>query len=408
MKKIDIYVIIALTVSSLLLLPTFSSASTTPNVTIFSSGIVQYSALGSSTPINRAVGIYGISSLTDAQTSFIANHFTLLDTEFYISASTLQSLKTKNPILKIIGYKDLIAMQTSYDDWAEVNTHEDWFVHDINGKRLVDTSWGWYLMDINSTGWRQHYVSYVNTKINNNQFDGVFADDCWNAMFAYRLSELNGTVPDSAVSQWHQNMIGFLQYIKANLIPGKLLIINTDEWQTHDYLNVADGKMDEGFAHASWQDFSQFDSRIPQILDNIARDSATGKIVWCFSDAVIPSNPNATVLSQVNATVKYCYAAFLLALNGSQACLSFDSWWSNDGSNGYYPIMDTNIGQATGAYYASQNVYMRNFTGGKVLLNPSGNSYNVNLGRNYQLLNGTVVPSIVLDAWSGEILLSST
>jgi hypothetical protein len=94
-----------------------------------------------------------------------------------------------------------------------------------------------------------------------------------------------------------------------------------------------------------------------------------------------------------------------MALNGSQAYFSFDVG-NEDGANGYYSIMDTNIGTAIGAYYASQNVYMRNFTGGMVLLNPSSTSYNVILPNNYQLLNGTVVSSVVLAPWTGEILLS--
>jgi hypothetical protein len=291
-------------------------------------------------------------------------------------------------------------MHASYEDWAEVDSHEDWFAHDVYGNRIVNTNWGWHLMDPSSAGWRQHYTSYVNSKMSHSQFDGLFVDDCWNDFRTYESWNIPlSNIPSSFRDNFHSYIIGFLQYLKANISPGKIIVVNTDEWVTHDYLNIADGKMDEGFAHASWQDFSTFDSRMPQILDDIARDSATGKIVWCASGAVIPPNPDATV--------KYCYAAFLLALNGSQAYLSFDVG-NNDGSNGYYPIMDTNIGQATGTYYASQNVYMRDFTGGKVLLNPSTNTFTVNLGGNYKLLDGTVVSSVVLTPYSGEILLSPT
>jgi hypothetical protein len=67
--------------------------------------------------------------------------------------------------------------------------------------------------------------------------------------------------------------------------------------------------------------------------------------------------------------------------------------------------MDTQIGSSTGAYYPSQNVYMRDFTGGKVLFNPTGNSNTINLGGTYKTVGGSTVSSVTLSAYSGEILL---
>ncbi len=67
--------------------------------------------------------------------------------------------------------------------------------------------------------------------------------------------------------------------------------------------------------------------------------------------------------------------------------------------------MGTRIGSPVGAYYQSQNVYMRDFSGGKVVSNPTGGSYTVNLGGNYKLLDGTTVSSVTLAAYSAEICL---
>ena len=68
--------------------------------------------------------------------------------------------------------------------------------------------------------------------------------------------------------------------------------------------------------------------------------------------------------------------------------------------------MDVDIGIPTGSYYASQNVYMRNFSSGKVLFNPSAGSHNIILGQNYYLTNGTRISTITLDPWSGEIVFT--
>ena len=399
-SKIDIYVAIAFILSVLLLLPACSSSSGNPNVTVSASGVVQYGSSNPSTPINKAIYVYGAGPLTSSQISSLAAHFTLLDVSFSISLASLQAIKTQNPNMKIIGYEDLIAATPGGANWTQINSNEDWFVHDDKGNRIMNTAWGWMLMNISSLGWKQFYVSYANSQINNTVYDGVFADDCWDTVSSPQ--PLNGTIPASLVSEWHQDMLSYLQYIKANLLPGKIVVIN-DALDT-DFLNAVDGEMYEGFAHASFQDLNTYGSSILGALSGLPQDEATGKIVWCASGAEIPSNPNSTMLGQLAETVKYCYSAFLLTLNGSQAYFSFDVN-NDDGANGYYSIMDANIGQPTGAYYSSQNVYMRDFTGGKVLLNPSGSSYNINLGSNYELLNGTTVSSVALAPWTGEILL---
>jgi len=401
MNKIDIYVVIAFALGILLLLPAYSSSSSTTNVTISASGVVQYSASGPSTPINKAAVVYGAGTLTSGQISYIATHFTLLDTGFD-SMSSSQAIKSENPNMIILGYEDLIGVYPGGDNWTQINSNESWFAHDANGSRIQNTAWGWYLMNITNLGWKQFYVSHANSQMNNTVYNGVFADDCWNLMTAPE-KKFNRIVPASLVSAWHQDMIVFLQYIKANLLPGKMLIVNTDDWADYDYIDVADGMMIEGYEHAPWSLGTALGGG-PSI-DVLALESAAGKIVWAESG----TNTTGMTQTQIDTMLEYCYCSFLVGMNGPKTY-----WGWNNGSSynpfqySYYPIMDTNIGQPTDAYYSSQNVYMRDFTGGKVLFNPSANSYAVSLGGNYQLLNGTVVSSIGLAPWSGEILLSLT
>jgi len=70
--------------------------------------------------------------------------------------------------------------------------------------------------------------------------------------------------------------------------------------------------------------------------------------------------------------------------------------------------MNTNIRQATSPYYLSQGVYMRNFTNGIVLLNPSSSSQNVGVGGGFEFLNGSTVTDFRLAASSAEILQNSS
>jgi hypothetical protein len=407
MNKFVIYVIITLTISGLLLLPTFSSASTTSNVTLRTSGLV----LSIRTSINKNLCVYGYSWNSNAIS--VAASCTLLITDLY-QQSTMQSIKAINPNIKIVGYKDLIGMTTGWDaasaaDWAIVNSHEDWFVHDANGNRLQGGAGfgpGSYLMDPSSPGWRQHYVSYVNNELASSPaYDGVFGDNCWDRIVNWVQAMFSTPIPPSVVAGWHDAMMGFLQYIKANLMPDKILVVNSDEYSTDDYLQIVDGQFLEGFDHSLGSPVTQVDYNLVYNIDALVRKSATGKIVCANSGTLTTGASQA----QIDKVSKFCYAAFLLGLNGSQA-----SWSWTQTATGQYntitylPIMDTNIGSPTGAYYSSQNVYMRDFIGGKVLFNPSANSYTINLGGTYTLLNGTSVTSIGLAPYTGETLLSPT
>lgn len=417
MNKTVVYLTFTLVLSSLLL-SSVTSGLITANVAISISGTIQPMEL------KNAIIMSGATSLNAADITFVSNHFDLVICSFNMKPNVLQSLKTGNPNILILGYCNAIVSSSPAScwstDWTLINANEDWFLHTVNGSRITNSGIEeWYLMDI-SSGWTQFYSSYVNSKLNNSLFDGVFADDIWNQISDWirwgLLTDvdsgntlINSDISSSTISDWHSNMIGMLQYLEDKIISGKKVIINTNEYLTHNYLDVVSGKMIENMIHSNNWELDNFESSWFNPMDYInsmTRDSATGKILFACNGAIIPYNPNSTTLAEVAQNVNYCYAATLLAMNGSNCHFSYNTWWSLDKSNGYYPIMSTDLGSPSDSYYQNQGVYMRDFAGGIVLFNPSGNSYNVTLGQNYYLTNGTVVSNAVIDPWSGEIFLS--
>jgi hypothetical protein len=171
--------------------------------------------------------------------------------------------------------------------------------------------------------------------------------------------------------------------------------------------------MDEGFVYAIWwelNDYENLSSWFNPItyINAMARDSATGKIFLAENGAIIPDNLNSTTLAEIAQNVNYCYAATILAMNGANCYFGYNAgtYYTYNAGVEYMPNMNTNLGSPSDMYYQSQGVYMRDFTGSIVLFNPSANYYNVTLGQNYYLTNDTIVSSIILSPWSGEILLS--
>jgi len=66
------------------------------------------------------------------------------------------------------------------------------------------------------------------------------------------------------------------------------------------------------------------------------------------------------------------------------------------------------IGSPTGTRYKQDNLWQRNYTDGKVLVNPTYNSYTASLDKKYKKLDGAVVTSVTLKGHEGIILLLNT
>ena len=339
MSRAVVYFVIVLALSSLIS-PSTSQSLATSSVEIPFSGTIQDSIL------KKADIIYAKRTFTDAEIAFAAGNFDLLSCSFGVDTVALQKLKTANPNIRIIGYFDILALpySTTNSWWSttcpytaadlnEINTHEDWFLHDLAGNRIIHPAHPWYLMNITS-GWRQYYINYADN-LCNSLYDGVFVDDAWNELsdflrWGILVDAKTGatlTVSDvdsSFTANWHSNMTSMLQELK-NTLPNKLVIPNTyadldnPTNEKHTYATATDGRMFEGFGHKWNFAFDTFPVWYPIMNDinDMIRESTNGKI--CFTEASGHPVPADTAL--VDRLVKYCYVADLLAMNGSRMLL---------------------------------------------------------------------------------------
>lgn len=347
---------------------TFSSATQTKTIATF--GAIQSIAM----PTKKLVVAYGVDSPLPQDIIVHLAKFDMVDTSFEIGPD-IEKIKALNPAVKVIGYKDLIAMSTGMDDWAEVNAHEDWFMHDVNGNRLqVPPPYSWYLMDISKQGWREHYANYVKQRLDAYGFDGVFADDVWTHLFRDGFTVNSSLVPDwnymvNQYTYWQTQMRGFLSYVKSG-IGNKLLISNSP---SSIYIDVTDGKMLEGFGLHDVEWWTPLDD-----IKDLAEISALGKYYM--------ASPYGGV-DDTEEKFLYSFCCFLLGVNGPNAYFSWKGIWA--GSQGYYPEMDFDFGNPIGSYYLVKGaLYCRDFVHAKVLVNLSktetytleirGNSYTLN------------------------------
>lgn len=295
--------------------------------------------------------------------------FDMVDTGRETLALT-DDLKALNPNIIIIAYHNIMAMHTNYEDWPEVNAHEDWFIHDVNGNRLQNSKYGWYCMDARNPEWRQHYANQIKSMLDTySALDGIFADDVWDVWSKRGWTVPEVDVPD--IPDWHDGVLALLTLAK-NTIGAKLLIPNTPNYT--DYVDVSDGKFDEIFIHVrwtppdSWPDWWTIDDYLAHV-DALASISSRGKHYCAHAGCTLPASPTPEDLEKAKATMLHCLCSYLLGVNGANATFGWNNIWAVDGS-GYYPEMDIDIGNPKGSYYmVSGSLYGRNFDHAKVFAN---------------------------------------
>ncbi len=426
--------------------------------------------------------------MQQSDVEFIASHFDLTVTGFWSGfAESVGKISALNPNITSVGYKSAIDMPTYADDWDDANTmHEDAFIKDAYGRRLMHDEYNTYLMDVGNAGWREHCSSYIKGKLDSYpQFDGVFVDNAFSSFSGWLLTtwhvnisnepsvvKADGTVtmqnkiitwpyyqdptivsinPDGSgvnyytggnysgnnltlgtplapgtqvyvsygaktnesvpseekITTFHNDMKGMLAAIKTK-IGNKKLIINSDD--RGDFLDHADGVMDEEFIHASWVKESNFPDIITwkKDIDDMVSVVSGGKLFLAQSGVSNETNPSN---ESVNKMMLFCYSSYLLG-KGETSSFSFVSPLAKRYSNiSYFPEWDIDLGYPLGGYYLAAEgsypqykIYARDFSKGKVLVNPTYGSHTVSLGETYTTIDGHAVDSIIIGPHEGVLL----
>ncbi len=356
---------------------------------------------------------------------FIASNFNILNVDYGVNLTALTTIKQLNPNIIILMYMDIMASSAaggtggSWYNWTTVNSNENWFVHTTSGARVVDSTYGWYAMNVGNTGWQTYYATRAAQIIAKTPaISGIFADDVWTSFpsGSYPDSYWNPwTVPNADINQsignnWYANMLAMITYVKT-VIPNSLFVLNTGD--SSELVNAADGKWDEAFVSPHYADYPDFLSVADwqSAINEEQTICQSGKIElvcggclqletsssWCSANAATISN-----------LLQFCFASYLLGASGTKSYFNFGTFWDEDGSNGYYSIFDTaqQLGAPTDTYFATSNIFARNFEYGEVLVNPSSTTYTYNLGATYTTIEGQNITSITLNGYSGAILLN--
>ena len=282
-----------------------------------------------------------------------------------------------------------------YKEWKEISSHENWFFHDENGRRVrvyLNKKEERFGLDIENKGFQEFY-SKLAAELVSNGYDGIFLDNVWvNYPYGSDFREFSSATPIGMNKEkWWKISVDFLKAIKE-AIGKRILVFNQvrgyDTENSLKYLATCDGAMDENWLNNGNFYFKDFKEGI----DIISVINKRNKI----------SIPVAIGKKEADALRLYC--SYLLVKEGDNAYFSYMKGYNFKGMI-WYPFYELDLGKPNGNYYQQDGAVFRKFTNGLVIVNPNISSKNILLSEEYKTRDGTIVKEIVFKAREGDILL---
>lgn len=336
------------------------------------------------------------SGMTGAQYSFAASHY---DGCQKMLLDDVRALRAFNPSFIVLHYQlgcgngaaAFIDGNEWVSDWAAVNAHEDWFMHQ-GGTRLHQGAWDWYLTDIANAGYRSYWADACIQRMRDTECDGAFADSFTVDGYFGALSPDHPWFTDTSacLANWIPLLGSYADYIAGRFAatPERFYFIPNigglvTGWDTTDYAGLGDGGMVEGFGAGGTETYLPLDDWRLQ-MDRVLQLARQSRVILCQSYTSDSAPRERLFLLGCHLLVKGDRTYFnMIGAEHDEELL-------------WYPEYDVPIGAYSGSVPASidalhdpaSGCYRRDFANGIVLVNPGDSDLSVpDLGGTYQLVS---------------------
>ena len=332
----------------------------------------------------------------------------------------LAAMRAANPSVKVLAYLNGAYAQANQGpgSGAYDTPGETLYARDINGNYITSWSFGNWLMDISNSGWVQTRTSTCATYIANSGYDGCYLDVLGIASLDPNYVTSPPVNPQTrqlwTAPDWEATAATLGGAVKngnaGRIITGNGLANGTQYFDpasgpTSRLIGPLDGANSQGYVRNENADITAYKSvtRWKQDVDMLVDAGARGKSVL----AMVRIGVLATT-AQVQSWRRYALATFLLGTDG-RAFFFFDPD-GIDGAVAYdHPDLHVVVGTPTGGYSALANgAYIRKFTTGAAVVNPTGVTVTVSLGGTYKDLDGNVMSSVTLGPNTGMVFTTTT
>ena len=320
--------------------------------------------------------------------------------------SHVPAMKQANPALRLFVYMNGAFAQAGQKDAFPA----DWYLRDASGNK-VQNNWGIWLMNPSNAGWVDNRVQECASALAHSGYDGCFIDNLGpGAIWAPSLSgdPINpATGKVWTEKEWMSATSVIASRVRQAQSPRPVIVNGLgagfsyfSEWApTSQLLDVSDYGIAEMWIRPASQGITSHRSEASwkQDVDLLVDASARGKRVLATTKVWVDGTQ-----AQKDAWHEYALASFLLADDGSHH-FTFSYGRSEDPTAGH-PWWSIDLGDPTDGYAKIDGVYQRDFTAGKVLVNPTTSTVTVDLGTTYGDLHGQSSSSVTLAPHTGRIL----
>ncbi len=325
--------------------------------------------------------------------------------------SLLRAIRQWNPEIKLLVY---ITPQEIRQDAGSgggvlrrelaAGISEQWYLHNSGGSR---TSWwpGTYVLNVTPGAPRvggetltDYMVRFVSTKLlSTGLWDGVFYDNAWDSItyFVGNDVDVNGDGRSDANAniEWQNGMKNL--YRKTKEINPSAIIIGNGT--TRQYQQELNGKMLENFAANAW-------TNTMNTYQANSRGTAAPRV------NIINSNTSNTGKENLQH-VRFGLGSALL----EDGYFSYDHGDQNHGQTWWYDEYDVALGEPLSPSLAANtqgsyqpDIWRRDFEHGLVLVNSTNATKTVDLGGEYEKINGKQASSINDGAIVSEVDIEGT
>jgi hypothetical protein len=341
-------------------------------------------------------------------------------------AGLIPQLKSANPGLKVLVYKD-VAATLSYachggvDDaklpagvgycWASQN-RPDWFLTDTTGARIEFCDFpGAWQMDVGAAAYRQKWLENVLADLRSAPWDGVMLDDVNQSETWHLCGRTMTRYPTAAA--YTAATESFLAAVGPALRSAGYLAmpnIALDDWWSQDGLSRWDRWV--SYSSGAIQEyFSKWGHGTGRWLtdDGTHNDWSGRQALFSRTQAAGKPFLGVTYAPSDDArSMRYARASFLLDWNGGSSALVFEPT-TPEAQDPYFTAWTTDIGTPTAARVRVGVAWKRVYSGGVVVLDPSpSTSQTVNLGGSYVLPDGTIGSTVTVGPTEAVVLKAAT
>jgi hypothetical protein len=395
---------------------TFVAALSAVAITIvgvgLSSDVAHGAAAGTGNALKRWAATQGdgVGSQTATQDQAVADatNYDVIVALIKTFPPYLAAMRAANPAVKVLAYYNGTYAQqnqgTMYPD--------SWYAHDANGNKVTSISQGNYLMDVSNPAWVQDRAQRCADYVAQSGYDGCYVDMLGNATVGAGYDTSLPVNPATHQPWTAPDWIAATSKIGAavktanpNLMVVGNGLTNGNQYFTASFgpashlLDGLDGANAQGFMRSENAPVTQF--RSPKLwlqdVTMLADAGSRGRSVLAMSKVGVSATS-----AQMQQLHRYALASFLLGTDGTQyfyfqpgpdqAVLAPDS-----------PDDHVQVGTPTAAMLKQGGAYVRTFSAGMAVVNPTTAAVTVKLGGTYHDLDGQTVKQVTMPAHTGMV-----